>query len=209
MKHRVTVPEPVAVRLLVANQRACCICHERKQVILHHIDGDPSNYRDDNLAVLCLDCHGRVTGDEGLGRRYTMAEISAHKREWEQTCAANPIEDEDDEPDDPVPVLYETGLLRRGEENAYDFELDEGDELNTSVSATGYVSIMICDPEDYERWCRGKDIDVYTDADDVTEKIFTFRAPKTGTFVLVVTNSTDEDVDVTVDVDVLSVGDAD
>ncbi len=94
MKHRVTVPEPVAVRLLVANQRACCICHERKQVILHHIDGDPSNYRDDNFTVLCLDCHGRVTGDEGLGRRYTEDEVRAHKIDWEQRCAANPIKEE-------------------------------------------------------------------------------------------------------------------
>ncbi len=165
MKHRLAVPEPVAVRLLVANQRACCICHERKQVIFHHIDGDPTNYKDDNLAVLCLDCHGRVTGDEGLGRRYTMAEVSAHKRAWEQACAGNPVEDEDDdEPDQPVPVLYETVLLRRREEIPYDFKLDEGDELNVSVSATGYVGIMICAPEDYELWCKGKDIDVYMDA---------------------------------------------
>ena len=42
----------------------------------------------------CLECHSHVTGDEGLGRRYTKAEVSAHKRKWEQTCAANPIEDE-------------------------------------------------------------------------------------------------------------------
>ena len=85
-----------------------------------------------------------------------MAEVSAHMREWERTCAPNPIEEEDDEPDDPVPVFYETVLLRREEEIRYDFELNEGDELNTSVSATGYVGVMICDPEDYERWCKEK-----------------------------------------------------
>ena len=100
-------------------------------------------------------------------------------------------------------------MLRREEENPYDFELDKGDELNVSVSATAYVGIMICDPEDYERWCKRKDIDVYMDADDVREKTFTFQAPETGTYLLVVTNTDDDDADVTVDVDVLSVGDAD
>jgi hypothetical protein len=210
MKHRIAVPEPTAARLLVANQRACCICHQRKHLQIHHIDGDTSNNADGNLAPLCLDCHSHVTGDEGLGRRYTKAEVSAHKRAWEQTCADNPVEDrDDDQSDEPVPVLYETVLLRREEEIPYDFELDEGDELNTSVSATGYVDIMVCGPEDYERWCKGKDIDVYMDADEVMEKIFTFQAPESGTYLLVVTNTTDEDVDVTVDVDVLSVDDAD
>ena len=55
---------------------------------------------------------------------------------------------------------------------------------------------------------QGKDIDVYMNADDITEKIFTFQAPETGTYLLVVTNASDEDVDVTVDVDVLRAEDA-
>ncbi len=200
MKHRLAVPEPVAVRLLVANQRACCICHERKQVIIHHIDGDPSNYNDDNLAVLCLDCHSHVTGNEGFGRAYTQAEVTAHKRAWEQRCAGNPLGDEDDqEPHGPVPVLYETVLLLSAEEVPYEFDLDEGDELAISVLASGYLGLMICDPEDYDDWRDGKDIDVYDDAERISEKEFTFEAPETGTYLLVLSNTSHDEIDVAVE----------
>jgi len=54
-----------------------------KHVQIHHIDGDDTNNALANLAVLCLECHSRVTGDEGLGRSYTPGEIRQYKRTWE------------------------------------------------------------------------------------------------------------------------------
>jgi hypothetical protein len=83
-KRRRPIQGTVADELMFRNRHTCCICHDStKHVQIHHIDEDPSNNRIENLAVLCLDCHSRVTSDRGLGRRYTGEEIRKYKREWE------------------------------------------------------------------------------------------------------------------------------
>lgn len=74
---------------MVANLHTCCICRVPNiHVQLHHIDGDPVNTLAENLAVVCLNDHSKVTGDEGLGRRYTPSEVTEYKRRWESACAA-------------------------------------------------------------------------------------------------------------------------
>jgi hypothetical protein len=83
-RRRQDVPQKTADELIFRNRHTCCICHESsKHVQIHHIDGDPSNNGIDNLAVVCLDCHSRVSATEGLGRRFTPGEIRKYKREWE------------------------------------------------------------------------------------------------------------------------------
>lgn len=70
--------------LMFANDHTCCVCRTKgKNVQVHHIDGNTSNNAPENLAVLCLDCHSRVTGTEGLGRAYTPGELGQYKRTWE------------------------------------------------------------------------------------------------------------------------------
>ena len=80
--------------VLAANRHTCCMCHERgKNVQLHHIDGDNANNEHENLAVVCLDCHSKVTGNEGLGRSYSTGEVSIYKAKWEEACSsASPTE---------------------------------------------------------------------------------------------------------------------
>ena len=66
------------------NDRTCCICREKgKDVQIHHIDNNRSNNNPQNLAVLCLDCHSRVTGSRGLGKKFTEHEIKQYKKDWE------------------------------------------------------------------------------------------------------------------------------
>ncbi len=84
MTDRPRIPQKMADNLMFANDHACCICRKKgKHVQIHHIDGDDSNNALENLAVLCLECHSRVTGDEGLGRHFTPGEIKQYKRTWE------------------------------------------------------------------------------------------------------------------------------
>lgn len=78
---------PAATRDLVLfkNDHACCICRVRgKHIQIHHIDGNRGNNNPNNLAVVCLDCHSRVTGPSGLGRSYSHGELRRYKRSWEQ-----------------------------------------------------------------------------------------------------------------------------
>jgi hypothetical protein len=84
MTHRPKIPESIADKLIFANDHTCCICRVKgKHIQIHHIDSDNSNNIWENLAVLCLDCHSKATGDEGLGRRITAGEIKEYKRTWE------------------------------------------------------------------------------------------------------------------------------
>ena len=83
-KRRRAVDQETVDELMFRNRHTCCICRDSsKHVQVHHIDGDSSNSHIDNLAVLCLDCHSRVSSDEGLGRRFTTGEVRKYKREWE------------------------------------------------------------------------------------------------------------------------------
>lgn len=78
------IPQTTADKLMFANDHTCCICRVKgKHVQIHHIDGDNSNNAWGNLAVLCLDCHSKATGDEGLGRSITVGEIKEYKKTWE------------------------------------------------------------------------------------------------------------------------------
>lgn len=84
MPNRSSKQQKIADSLMFANDHTCCICREKgKHVQIHHIDGDDSNNDPANLAILCIECHSRVTGDEGLGRRFTPGEIVQYKRTWE------------------------------------------------------------------------------------------------------------------------------
>jgi len=70
--------------ILFQNRHTCCICHDRnKDVQIHHIDNNNSNNNLKNLAVLCLDCHSKVTGKRGLGKSYSELELKRYKQEWE------------------------------------------------------------------------------------------------------------------------------
>jgi hypothetical protein len=81
-------PESIAVEVLVDNQHTCCVCRKPNlHVQLHHIDEDSSNNGQANLAVVCCNCHSKVTGNEGLGRRFSRAEVTEFKRRWELACA--------------------------------------------------------------------------------------------------------------------------
>lgn len=85
MPKRPNVPEKIGAEILFAADHTCCICREkRKDVQIHHIDGNNKNNSLTNLAVLCLDCHSVVTGRRGLGRSYTPREVRKYKLSWEK-----------------------------------------------------------------------------------------------------------------------------
>lgn len=84
VRQRTQIQKRLEAALLFENDHTCCICTERgKHVQIHHIDGDNSNNMSGNLAVLCLDCHSRVTGASGLGKKYSEFEVKKYKKHWE------------------------------------------------------------------------------------------------------------------------------
>lgn len=84
MSDRLSIPQNIADKIMFSNDHTCCICRIKgKHVQVHHIDGDSSNNIAGNLAILCLECHSKVTSNEGFGRSYTAGEVKQYKRTWE------------------------------------------------------------------------------------------------------------------------------
>lgn len=209
MGERTKVPPATADDLLVANAHTCCVCHEARQPVeIHHINGDPSDNRPENLAVLCRNCHGLVTGKNSLGRSYSAAEVYQYKERWEAACAS----EDDDEVAEPDDDLYETKLIRKNAHEFYDFEMEADQELIGSIEAGHCVDVIVCEGVDFEAWRDAEDNeeeleederplpDHYFLATDVLERNFRFTAPKDGTFGVLVINWGKKDVEVTTEI---------
>ena len=84
-KKRPKLPVAIEEETLFNADHTCCICREKnKDVVIHHIDGNRTNNDLDNLAVVCLDCHSRVTGVRGLGKSFKQGEVRRYKRSWDK-----------------------------------------------------------------------------------------------------------------------------
>ncbi len=86
------MPFPRSVRLdaLVACQRHCCLCHERKhtRIQCHHIVPESETGPDtfDNCLPLCPDCHAEVMGFNPNhpfgGTPYSVQELERRRDDW-------------------------------------------------------------------------------------------------------------------------------
>jgi len=82
---RMPVPDSVAESILVRSRR-CCLCyflendHTEKEGQLAHIDRDPSNSSEANLAYLCLHHHNLYDTQYSLTKWLTTAELRHYKR---------------------------------------------------------------------------------------------------------------------------------
>lgn len=84
-RKRSTIRGLVADEVLFQADHTCCICRMKgKDVQIHHIDGNASNNNSANLAVVCMDCHSKITGRRGLGQSYSVGEVRKYKRTWDK-----------------------------------------------------------------------------------------------------------------------------
>jgi hypothetical protein len=59
-----------AQRAFPMTDASCCeSCESRKTLNRHHMDGDTSNNRDENIQILCACCHGRLHANQRWARR--------------------------------------------------------------------------------------------------------------------------------------------
>lgn len=91
MGKRIKIPHKIEVKVLVKNKHTCCICHDFKsyqEPIIHHINGNPANNEEGNLAVLCL-THASMAdaglrkGKLGSGKKLKPDEVRIFKKSWE------------------------------------------------------------------------------------------------------------------------------
>jgi hypothetical protein len=85
---RVSVPEGIAAEVLFRQDRICCVCQEPgKRLQIHHIDGNPSNNSESNLAALCFDCHDDTQISGGFGRKLNAVQVTKCRDDWLQRIA--------------------------------------------------------------------------------------------------------------------------
>jgi hypothetical protein len=85
VQRRPKIPAAAEEETLFNARHTCCICREKNNdVIIHHIDGNRKNNNLDNLAVVCLECHSKVTGTRGLGKSFKPGEVRRYKRSWDK-----------------------------------------------------------------------------------------------------------------------------
>lgn len=63
---RIKIPDDIQAEVIFKSNRECVVCDNHKRGDhIHHIDGDNSNYKFENLAFLCVYCHNdaSVTGN--------------------------------------------------------------------------------------------------------------------------------------------------
>jgi hypothetical protein len=89
---RIQIPPAIKRNVLAKGLCVCCVCKERGIGInFHHIDGNPANNVEDNVAILCLkehDQHHRPNAyDRAKHLELGEEKIKEFKREWELTVA--------------------------------------------------------------------------------------------------------------------------
>ncbi|MQA40362.1 HNH endonuclease signature motif containing protein [Rugamonas aquatica] len=84
-KVRTEIPRDVAARVQFFSDRICCVCRlPDKPIQIHHIDDNPDNHADVNLAVLCLDCHNETMIRGGFSRKLDADQVILYRNDWHQ-----------------------------------------------------------------------------------------------------------------------------
>ncbi len=94
------MPDEIRSEILFINNHSCCICskglRDNAHLQIHHINGNTSDNRLENLAVLCHECHDKVRDRLWMGNHLSPDEIKKYKDYWEKSisekrkCLAGP-----------------------------------------------------------------------------------------------------------------------
>ena len=89
---RPPIPKPTQRSILTKNLSVCCVCKERGiGTNFHHIDSNPANNAEDNIALLCVKEHDQHHRPHSYAKTKHLElgadKLREFKCEWEQTVA--------------------------------------------------------------------------------------------------------------------------
>lgn len=96
MAKRRHTPAEVEARILTKSARRCCLCFalnadfREKKGQIAHLDKDPGNSTESNLAFLCFEHHSAFDSTNSQHKNYTIKEIElAQKQLFERVASRN------------------------------------------------------------------------------------------------------------------------
>lgn len=92
------------------SNRLCCVCQKRGDHI-HHLDSNRANGKEENLALLCFECHDEATRTTGLRKKLSAGEIRLYRDNHYETVEVKRRRDRA-VVDERVDVLTEDTLIR-------------------------------------------------------------------------------------------------
>jgi hypothetical protein len=84
-KERIALKRSLRLGIIAKCNNRCCIC-QTPFIVIHHIDGDPSNNDLDNLAPLCPNCHSQAHSTSDLTTNLTPSRIKLLRDKWYEYC---------------------------------------------------------------------------------------------------------------------------
>lgn len=96
MPRRKHILVAVETSVLTKSARRCCLCHhlrrdfEEKLGQIAHLDHDPTNEKEDNLAWLCLEHHSLYDSTTSQNKGYTPHEVKAARAQLYEAIARMP-----------------------------------------------------------------------------------------------------------------------
>lgn len=82
-KQRVPITRDISADVLYAADNTCSVCRDSsRSPQIHHIDDDPSNNDESNLAVLCLECHNKTQIRGGFTKKLTADLVIKYRDDW-------------------------------------------------------------------------------------------------------------------------------
>jgi hypothetical protein len=98
---RKRTPTEIELAVLDKSRRRCALCFQiigdltEKRGQIAHLDENPANYFEDNLAFLCLDHHSQYDSKTSQHKNYTMAELKkARDRLYEAIAQERHLQEE-------------------------------------------------------------------------------------------------------------------
>ena len=122
---RKKVPDDLEARLMVESRSMCNLCWQRKAGHVHHIvpvseGGDSS---DDNLILLCTECHSDVHTTRHMARNLGPATLRLYKTTWLDLVRRYPLLPHDiEQRENDIEVIR--GILKQADRRALYFPLN-------------------------------------------------------------------------------------
>jgi len=199
----------IEARVLTRSARRCCLCFflkrdfTEKEGQIAHLDQNPANGVEDNLAFLCLRHHSLYDSRTSQHKNYTILEVKSARKELYDHVQSFFKAEEDDGDQEAVDECDEETIIRADEHKPYWFDMSAGQELVASIAADNFIDIVICSEHDFDAWLNEDEDEWpahYFLAEEVRRRNLEFAAPRNGTFVVLLINWTNQDIEATVDI---------